>query len=82
MGSRVRYGGAHSGQEAYALLAASATAVVKGAPLQSAGDGTLRVLATDAATSQSERNGIVAYALEAVDNSAGGSLARIKVRVA
>ena len=82
VGSTVRYGCAHSGQEAYALLAASATAVVKGAPLQSAGDGTLRVLATDAATSQSERNGIVAYALEAVDNSAGGSLARIKVRVA
>lgn len=82
VGANVRYGCAHSGQEVYALLAASAAAVVKGAPLQSAGDGTLRVLATSAATSQAQRNGIVGYALEAVDNSAGGSLARIKVRVA
>lgn len=42
VGASVRYGAAHAGQQAYALLAIAAAAVVKGAPLESAGDGTLR----------------------------------------
>lgn len=82
VGDTVRYGAAHSGQEAYALLAAAATAVTDGAALESAGDGTLRIQTANAATSNAERDGVVAYAMEAVDNSGGGSTARIKVRVA
>ena len=67
------------GVEVYALVAASATAVTNGAFLESAGDGTLRILTTDAATDDTQRVSVVAMALEAVDNSAGGSEARIKV---
>lgn len=82
VGDLVRYGVARSGQEAYALVAAAATAVPQGAALESAGDGTLRVQTAAAATSQAQRDSVVAYALEAVDNSGGGTTARIKVRVA
>ena len=82
VGATARYGAAHSGQEANALLAAAATAVTRGAPLESAGDGTLRVQGASAATSQLQRDSVVAYALEAVDNSGGGTTARIRVRVA
>ena len=82
VGATARYGAAHSGQEANALLAAAATAVTRGAPLESAGDGTLRVQTADAATDQTQRDSVVAYALEAVDNSGGGTTARIRVRVA
>jgi len=81
-GALVRYGAAHSGQEVYALLAANAAAIVKGDPLESDGDGTLRVQTTAAATADTERDSVVGYALEAVDNSAGGTTVRIKVRVA
>jgi len=82
VGGLVRYGAANAGQEAYALVAAAATAVTDGAPLESAGDGTLRVVTSDAATDDTQRNAIIAYAIEAVDNSGGGTTARIKVRVA
>jgi hypothetical protein len=78
----VRYGAAHSGQEVYALVAASATAIIDGAPLESAGDGTVRTLTARAATTQAQSDSVVAYAMEAVDNSGGGAVARIKVRVA
>lgn len=82
VGESVRYGAAHSGQEAYALVAAAATAVTKGAALESAGDGTVRIQAVAAATANTERDSVVGYALEAVDNSAGGTTARIRIRVA
>jgi hypothetical protein len=69
----VSYGAYHAGQQVNAVLAAGAAAVVDGAPLTSAGDGTLK-------------NGTVAnaiaYAMEAVDNSGGATIARIAVRVA
>lgn len=81
-GERVQYEVFGSGCEVYALVAASATAITKGAALESAGDGTLRILTTAAATTQAQRDGVVAYALEAVDNSGGGSPARIKVEIA
>lgn len=81
-GTTVRYGAAHSGQKTYALLAAGATAVVDGAPLESAGDGTLRALAASAATANTQRDALVAYAREAVDNSGGATVARIEIRVA
>jgi hypothetical protein len=58
------------GFEVYALVPASAAAIVIGDLLESVGDGTLKILATGVA---------VAQALEAVDNSVGGTPARIKV---
>lgn len=69
------------GAEVYALVAASAAAIVIGDYLESAGDGTLRVLTTDAATDDTQRASVVARAVEAVDNSGGGSPARILVEI-
>lgn len=77
----VRYGIFSRGQEVFALLAASAAAIVIGDSLESSGDGTLRKVVTDAATDDTERDSTVAYAIEAVDNSGGGGEVRIKVRV-
>jgi hypothetical protein len=78
----VRYGAAHSGQPVYGLVAAAAAAIVIGDVVESAGDGTLRIASADAATDTAQRDAIVGYAMEAVDNSGGGAVARIKVRVA
>lgn len=78
----VRYGAAHRGQKVFGLLAAGAAAIVIGDALESAGDGTVRKVVTAAATADTERDSIVAYATEAVDNSGGGAVARIKARVA
>ena len=58
------------GSEVLALVAAAASAIVIGNLLESAGNGTLRIRGSGTA---------VAQALEAVDNSGGGSAARIKV---
>ena len=69
----------------FALVAAEATAITKGAPLESAGDGTLRLHVPQAvdeggtATYTINTRAIVAYASEAVDNSAGETPVRIKV---
>jgi hypothetical protein len=82
LGDQVQYEVFYAGAEVYALVAAAATAITKGAALESAGDGTLRILTTDAATDDTQRDSVVAYALEAVDNSGGASAARIKVEVA
>ncbi len=81
-GETVSYGAYKTGQEVSALLAASAAAIVRGDALESAGDGTLRIATADAATDTAQRDAIVAYALEAVDNSGGGTVVRIKTRVA
>ena len=72
---------AYSGCEVNALVAASAAAIAIGDYLESAGDGTLRKASSSAATSEAQRAGIVARALEAVDNSSGTVEARIKVEV-
>lgn len=84
-GDTVQYGVFASGAEVNALVAAAATAITKGAPLESNGTGTLR-LHTPANTTDSDVDikvgAIVAYALEAVDNSGGGAAVRIKVEVA
>jgi hypothetical protein len=82
VGETVRYGAAHSGQKAFALVAASAIAIVRGDVLESAGDGTVRKATADAATDTSQRDSIVGYAREAVDNSGGGTTARLRIRVA
>lgn len=68
---RAVYG--QTGDLVNARVAAGAAAIVVGVPLESAGDGTLKVVGTGA---------IVAYASEAVDNSGGGSAVRIQVEVA
>jgi hypothetical protein len=78
----VSYGAYQTGQEVNALLAAAATAVIDGAAMESAGDGTIRTATADAATDTVQRDSIVGYAIEAVDNSGGGAVARIKIRVA
>lgn len=78
----VSYGAYHSGQEVNALVAASAAAIVVDDPLESAGDGTLRKAVADAATDTVQRDSIVAYAIVDVDNSGGGTVVRIKTRIA
>lgn len=70
-----------SGDIVNALVAASAAAIVRGDLLESAGDGTLRIATAAAATTQLERAATVAVAEEAVDNSGGGTEARILVRI-
>ena len=82
VGATVRYGAAHSGQPAFALVAAAATAIIDGAALESAGNGTVRTATADAATDTTQRDSIVGYAMEAVDNSGGGASVRIEIRVA
>lgn len=72
---------AWTGCKVSALVAASATSIDEGDYLESAGDGTLRKLSTDAATDDTQRASVVAVAEEAVDNSSGSSKARIKVTV-
>lgn len=71
---------ATSGDEINALVAAAAGAIVIGDRLESAGDGTLRKHAA-AAPAAANVNGAVAIAMEAVDNSGGGSEARIRVMI-
>ena len=82
VGETVRYGAFHSGQEVFARVAAAAPAIVIGDVLESAGDGTVRKGVADAATDTAQRDAVVGYALEAVDNSGGGTVVRIKIRVA
>jgi len=69
------------GSEVYALVAASAAAIVIGDDLESAGDGTVRIATADAATDTAQRRSMIAQAIEAVDNSGGGSEARIRIEV-
>lgn len=74
------------GSEVYALVAAAAAAIVVGDYLESAGDGTLRK-ATAFAQSGTTPFAVtpagypVARALNAVDNSGGGTPVRIEVEV-
>lgn len=72
-GETVCYGAYHSGQEVSGIVAAGAAAIADGAPVASAGDGTLKV--GTAATA-------IAWATESVDNSGGGTSVRINIRVA
>lgn len=71
----VRYGVFTPGDVAYVRVAAAATAIAKGDKLVAHSDGTVKK--TGATT-----DFIVGYALEALDNSAGGSEAFIKMEVA
>jgi hypothetical protein len=86
-GETVKWVMARPGSEIYAWVPASATAVIKGSFLTSNGDGTLRLSVPQAsneggtATYTIQTRAIVAIAAEAVDNSAGGSAARLRVYV-
>jgi len=82
VGETTRYGAFSSGQEVFARVAAAAPAIVIGDALESAGDGTVRKAVADAATDTAQRDAIVGYAIEAVDNSGGGTVVRLKIRVA
>ena len=82
-GAMVQYNVMERGEEVYALLA-NGQSVAIGAPLESAGDGTLRAYIQDSAGIDNTNN-IVAYALEAVDmsgSSAADPSGRIAVEVA
>ena len=81
-GETVRFGAYSTGQKVLALVAAAAPAILTDDPLESAGDGTLRKVVVDAATDETQRNSIVAYAIQDIDNSAGGTVVKIKTRVA
>jgi hypothetical protein len=70
-GDRLLLGTPDSGAEWYALVAAAASANVIGDALEYGGGGYLRKATTGK---------VIAQALEAVDNSAGGTPARIIVR--
>lgn len=84
IGDNVIFESCYPGMEISALLPAGAAAVAVGDPLESNGDGTLKLhtLPSDAAGTTIKHESVVAYALEAVDNSAGGSPVRIQVEVA
>lgn len=77
----VRYGAARTGQQVNTLVGVVA-AIVVGDALESAGDGTVQKAVADAATDTDQRDAIVGYALEAVDNSGGSVNVRIQMRVA
>ncbi len=61
------------GEQVYVRVAAGATAITVGAFLESAGDGTVRILTTDAATDDTQRASVLFQADEAVDNSGGSA---------
>ena len=77
-GDRVQAVIPQPGSEIYGLLPAAAAAIIVGDELVSNGDGTLKKVTAAAVTVGNLRR-VVARALEAVDNSGGGSVARIKV---
>jgi hypothetical protein len=74
-----------SGDEVFARVAAGASAITNGDPLESAGDGTLRKadakINAGATTTYYEDN-IVAYAMESVNNSGGAAETWIHVEIA
>lgn len=82
-GAQVQYEVMERGAEVYALLANGQNVAI-GAPLESAGDGTLRAY-TPSSSGIDASNNVIAYALEAVDmsgSSAADPSGRIKVEIA
>lgn len=80
-GDQVVYETLGRGAEVLAVLAASAAAIIIGDYLESAGDGTMRIVTAAAATTQAERSGVILRAIEAVDNSGGGTEVFIETEV-
>jgi hypothetical protein len=81
-GDNVIYEVCHSGMEVYTFVAANAAAILRGDYLESDGLGGLRKSVVNAAVADTNRAGIVAVAIESLDNSAVASRARIRVEVA
>ena len=77
----ILFGVFHNGSEVYALVPAGAAAIAIGDWLESVGDGTLRLSVSDTAVNDTQREGSVARALEAVNNSGGGTPVRIRVEI-
>jgi hypothetical protein len=71
IGDTVKIGVFHKGQHVNALIAIGQN-IAANARLEAAADGTLKVFAAGV---------ILARALEAVDNSAGGAAARLRVEI-
>lgn len=69
---------APSGGEIYALVAAGAAAIVIGDEIESAGDGTVKKSTGGYPTNE---GWVIGYATEAVNNSGGGSPARLRVAI-
>lgn len=80
-GDTVQYGVFSAGTEVYALLAAGEN-VAKGAALVAAGDGSLQAASAAASGESTPDEYVVAFAMEAVNNSAASTQARIIVEVA
>jgi hypothetical protein len=68
-----------SGAEVNAFVIANGAAIVIGDYLESGAAGGLRKTTANAATADTQRSGVIAQAMEAVDNSANGSQVRIRV---
>ena len=79
-GQRVQMACCSAGDEIYALVPAAALAIVIGDELVSNADGTLKKV-TAAVVAVNNLRRVVARALEALDNSGGGSPARIRVEI-
>lgn len=75
IGDQVIFSTYQAGSGIYALVPAGASAIAESDYLVSNGDGTLRLQSAASDGTQ------IAQALEAVDNSGGGSPARIRVEV-
>ena len=82
VGATCRYGAFHAGQSVFGRVAVGSVAIVIGDALQSNGDGTVEKLVTDTATDDTQRDSIIGYAQEAIDNSGGSVEVFIKLRVA
>lgn len=76
IGDKVRVAICPPGTEVYAFIEAGHAVTAVGNRLASAGDGSLQAVGTPA------EGNVVAQAIEIVDNSGGGTRARLKVKVA
>lgn len=77
VGETVQWLIANAGDVVYGLVAAAAPAIALGDALESAGNGTVRKFT---AVATPDTDSVVGYADEALDNSAGGAAARLRVR--
>jgi len=77
IGENVLYNIYSPGAEVNALL--GVTTITRGDFVESAGDGTLLSLVTDAATDDTQRASVVGVALDTVTNGAGTARIRIEV---
>jgi len=76
-GEVVTYNTPDSGDEINALLAAGAAAIAQGDPVCLSNDGTVRKFSSGVDSDAA----LIGFALEAVDNSGGGSTARLKIEI-